>query len=75
MNSPITKTGLTRFMYAKARRMIGEFVMTENEVLGKSPIPHSIGMGSYTMDSHNTQRYITPEGFVQKRRRHWRSSA
>jgi hypothetical protein len=49
----------------EARRMIGEFVMTENEVLGKSPVPHSIGMGSYTMDSHNTQRYITPEGFVQ----------
>ena len=24
-----------------------------------------IGMGSYTMDSHNIQRYITPEGFVQ----------
>ncbi|WP_321998083.1 FAD-dependent oxidoreductase [Draconibacterium orientale] len=49
----------------EARRMIGEFVMTENEVLGKSQVPYSIGMGSYTMDSHNTQRYITPEGFVQ----------
>ncbi|WP_319591168.1 FAD-dependent oxidoreductase [uncultured Draconibacterium sp.] len=49
----------------EARRMIGEFVMTENEVLGKSEVPHSIGMGSYTMDSHNTQRYITPDGFVQ----------
>ncbi|KJF42526.1 FAD-dependent oxidoreductase [Draconibacterium sediminis] len=49
----------------EARRMIGEFVMTENEALGKSPVPHSVGMGSYTMDSHNTQRYITPEGFVQ----------
>jgi hypothetical protein len=22
-------------------------------------------MGSYTIDSHNTQRYITPQGFVQ----------
>jgi len=22
-------------------------------------------MGSYTMDSHNVQRYITPEGYVQ----------
>ena len=49
----------------EARRMIGEFVMTENEILGKSKGPHPIGMGSYTMDSHNTQRYITPEGFVQ----------
>jgi len=49
----------------EARRMIGEFVMTENEILGKKPIEKSIGMGSYTMDSHNVQRYITPEGYVQ----------
>lgn len=49
----------------EARRMIGEFVMTENEILGKSEVSLPIGMGSYTMDSHNTQRYITPEGYVQ----------
>lgn len=49
----------------EARRMIGEFVMTENELLKKQPTPDSVGMGSYTMDSHNVQRYITPEGFVQ----------
>jgi len=49
----------------EARRMIGEFVMTENEIQGRSPVERSIGMGSYTMDSHNTQRYITPEGYVQ----------
>ena len=49
----------------EARRMIGKFVMTENELLGKKPTPDSIGMGSYTMDSHNVRRYITPEGHVQ----------
>lgn len=49
----------------EARRMIGEYVMTENEVLGKKEVPKSIGMGSYAMDSHNVQRYVTPEGFVQ----------
>lgn len=49
----------------EARRMIGSFVMTENEVLGKKQVPKSIGMGSYALDSHNTQRYVTPEGFVQ----------
>ena len=49
----------------EARRMIGEYVMTENDILGKREVPNSIGMGSYTMDSHNTQRYITPEGYVQ----------
>jgi hypothetical protein len=53
-------------MYIReARRMTGTFVMTENEILGKRPVNQSIGMGSYTMDSHNIQRYITPEGFVQ----------
>ena len=49
----------------EARRMIGEYVMTENEVLGKKPVPQPIAMGSYTMDSHNVQRYITSQGYVQ----------
>jgi hypothetical protein len=49
----------------EARRMIGAFVMTENELVKKKPTPDSVGMGSYTMDSHNVQRYITPEGYVQ----------
>lgn len=49
----------------EARRMIGHYVMTENELLKKRPTPDSVGMGSYTIDSHNVQRYITPEGYVQ----------
>lgn len=49
----------------EARRMIGHYVMTENELLQRRPTPESVGMGSYTIDSHNTQRYITPEGYVQ----------
>ena len=49
----------------EARRMIGEYVMTENELLKKRPTPNSVGMGSYTMDSHNVQRYIKEDGFVQ----------
>lgn len=49
----------------EARRMIGRYVMTENDVLCKRDVPESIGMGSYTMDSHNVQRYVTAEGYVQ----------
>ncbi len=49
----------------EARRMIGEYVTTENDVLLKREVPRSVGMGSYAMDSHNVQRYITPEGYVQ----------
>jgi hypothetical protein len=49
----------------EARRMIGTYVMTENELRKKKPTPDSVGMGSYTIDSHNVQRYIHPEGCVQ----------
>ena len=49
----------------EARRMVGDYVMTENEVLGKKPVVQPIGMGSYTMDSHNVQRYIKEDGYVQ----------
>jgi hypothetical protein len=49
----------------EARRMIGTFVMTEHELTKRRPTPDSVGMGSYTIDSHNVQRYITPEGWVQ----------
>lgn len=49
----------------EARRMIGNYVMTEHEVMGDRAVPEPVGMGSYTLDSHNVQRYITPEGYVQ----------
>ena len=49
----------------EARRMIGSYVMTENELTKRRPTPQPVGMGSYGIDSHNIQRYITPEGHVQ----------
>lgn len=49
----------------EARRLIGQYVMTEKELRKQKPTPDSVGMGSYTIDSHNVQRYITPEGYVQ----------
>jgi hypothetical protein len=49
----------------EARRMIGKYVMTEHELLKTRPTPEPVGMGSYGIDSHNVQRYITPEGYVQ----------
>lgn len=49
----------------EARRMIGEYVMTEHDCRRVEVANQSIGMGSYTMDSHNVQRYITPMGCVQ----------
>ncbi len=48
----------------EARRMIGEYVMIEQDCLDQRETPQSVGMGSYTMDSHNVQRYVKPDGFV-----------
>jgi hypothetical protein len=55
----------TQIYVREARRMVSDYVMTENEVLSKKTVPDPIGMGSYTLDSHNTQRYVKPDGFVQ----------
>lgn len=53
-------------MYVReARRMVGKYVMTENELVKRRATPEPVGMGSYGIDSHNIQRYITPEGYVQ----------
>ena len=49
----------------EARRMISDVVMTENEILSQKPVNDPVGMGSYTLDSHNIQRYVTDSGFVQ----------
>ncbi|OQB87680.1 MAG: FAD dependent oxidoreductase [Planctomycetes bacterium ADurb.Bin126] len=48
----------------EARRMIGEFVVTENHLRRRQQTPRPIGLGSYNMDSHHVQRYVTAEGDV-----------
>ena len=49
----------------EARRMIGEFVMSERHLRGLDPTPSPIGMGSYNMDSHNVQRYVDANGHAR----------
>ncbi|MFG0290696.1 MAG: FAD-dependent oxidoreductase [Rhodopirellula sp. JB044] len=49
----------------EARRMVGDFVITQNHLQKRLQTPESVGMGSYSIDSHNIQRYITDEGYVQ----------
>lgn len=48
----------------EARRMLGERVMTEHHIFLRQPVEDPIGMGSYTMDSHNTQRHVSTDGDV-----------
>ncbi|MFY8011624.1 MAG: FAD-dependent oxidoreductase, partial [Saprospiraceae bacterium] len=43
----------------ESRRMIGDYITTEHDVMQRIETPESIGMGSYHIDSHNTQRYVT----------------
>ncbi|CCH02552.1 hypothetical protein FAES_4553 [Fibrella aestuarina BUZ 2] len=49
----------------EARRMLGTFVMKEADALGKTQVPNPIGMGSYTLDAHQAQRYVKADGYVQ----------
>ncbi len=49
----------------EARRMLGEFVMKEADALGKTDVPNPVGMGSYALDAHNSQRFVKKDGFVQ----------
>lgn len=45
--------------------MLGTFVMKEADALGKTDVPSPVSMGSYTFDSHNSQRYVKRDGYVQ----------
>ena len=45
----------------EARRLVSDFVTTENHLRGLEQTPEPIGMGSYNMDSHNTQRYVVSD--------------
>jgi len=52
-------------MYVReARRMIGEYVMTEHNCLGKEVVKDGVGKGAYGMDSHFCQRVVV-DGMVK----------
>ena len=55
----------TQIYVREARRMIGEYVLTENDCRRIRVPEDPVGLGSYQMDSHNVQRYITKNGCVQ----------
>lgn len=49
----------------EARRLVSDFVMTQHHCQQRELVEDSIGMGAYTMDSHNVQRYVNPDGFAK----------
>ena len=49
----------------EARRMVGAFVMRQQVCEGTERVDDPVGLGSYTMDSHNVRRYIDEHGYVR----------
>ncbi|MEE9431735.1 MAG: FAD-dependent oxidoreductase [Melioribacteraceae bacterium] len=49
----------------EARRLISDLVMTQKHCEGIDIVEDAIGLAAYGMDSHNTQRYITKNGYVR----------
>lgn len=42
----------------EARRLVGEYVMTEHNSVGRQVVEDGIALAAYTMDSHNVQRVV-----------------
>ncbi|MCA9008416.1 MAG: FAD-dependent oxidoreductase, partial [Planctomycetaceae bacterium] len=49
----------------EARRLVGAVVMTQHHCQGREITQDAIGLAAYTMDSHNVQRYVDPNGHVR----------
>lgn len=49
----------------EARRMISDYVMTQRNCEGLEIAEDPVGLGAYGMDSHQVQRYVDANGFVQ----------
>ena len=48
----------------EARRMVGEYVMTELDCRKRRTAPNPVAKGAYQMDSHHVRRRVGPDGFV-----------
>ncbi len=46
----------------EARRMIGEYVMTQHNVVGDEVVEDKVGLAAYGMDSHHIQRIVVDDG-------------
>ncbi|MBN1987360.1 MAG: FAD-dependent oxidoreductase [Prolixibacteraceae bacterium] len=49
----------------EARRMISDYVMTQKNCEGFEVADDPVGLAAYGMDSHQVQRYVDANGFVQ----------
>lgn len=49
----------------EARRMVSDYVMTQQNCEALTVAENPIGLAAYGMDSHHVQRYVDANGFVQ----------
>ncbi len=56
----------------EARRMVGDYVMTQHDCMGKASAPDPVGLGSFGMDSHCVQIIVTDGGKAQNEGVIWR---
>ena len=49
----------------EARRMVGDYVATEHDVLRNRTTSRPVAMAAYGMDSHHVRRYVDKDGFVR----------
>ena len=56
----------------EARRMVSDYVMTQQNCEGKRKAVDPIGLGSFGMDSHVVQHFVTERGFVRHAGTIWR---
>jgi hypothetical protein len=56
----------------EARRMVGDYVMTQHDCEGNRSAPDPVALGSFGMDSHCVQHIVTEEGKVQNEGVIWR---
>lgn len=46
----------------EGRRMVGEYVLTQSDILTNVTKPDAICIGSFPIDSHDVQRVVSPDG-------------
>jgi acetyl esterase/lipase len=56
----------------EARRMVGDYVMTQRDCEGKRTVSDPVALGSFGMDSHCVQHIVTDNGKVQNEGVIWR---
>ncbi len=55
----------TQLYVREGRRMVGDYVATEHDVLRERTTSRPVAMAAYGMDSHNVRRYVDKDGFVR----------